>query len=170
MNVRIQSPSSALVLGLFADNGFTHATGVPCSLLGGFFFVLESDRSPLRYFASMREDTALGLATGVALGGGRPLVLMQNSGIGYSLNVLTSLTMIYHIGLTMIISWRGHGPDAVEHDIIGKKLTRLLDIFDIGWQVLDANSAKASTVDFLASAADRTRTNALIVTEGFSRA
>ena len=93
---------------------------------------------------------------------------MQNSGLGYSFNVLTSLNLIYKLGLPLVISWRGHGPDAVEHDIIGRELTNLLDLFDIEWRLLDAEHTRESTRDYLDLAADRSRTTALIVTKGFS--
>jgi sulfopyruvate decarboxylase subunit alpha len=158
------------VLSAFSQAGFDHATGVPCSLLSGFFAELETSSPPLHFTPAMREDTALGLATGMTLAGGRPLVLMQNSGLGYSLNVLTSLAMIYNIGLTLVVSWRGHGVDAVEHDIIGAELTNLLDLFSIEWQVLDIRNLDSSIEQFLSRAHDRTRTRALIVTEGFSHA
>lgn len=168
-SIATESPASQ-VLGAFKEAGFDHATGVPCSLLSGFFKELEVDRPPLQFTPAMREDTALGLATGITLAGGRPLVLMQNSGLGYSLNVLTSLAMIYSVGITLVISWRGHGSDAVEHDIIGAELTNLLDLFSIEWQVLDVTNLNSSTELFLSGASDRTRTRALIITEGFNHA
>jgi sulfopyruvate decarboxylase subunit alpha len=88
--------------------GITDATGVPCSLLAGLFIELEGEESPLSYHPAPREDTALGLASGLTLGGRRTVALMQNSGLGYCLNVITSFTLIYELHLPLIISWRGH--------------------------------------------------------------
>ena len=45
----------------------------------------------------MREDSALGLAAGAYLGGRQPVVFMQNSGLGVSMNALVSLHQIYDI-------------------------------------------------------------------------
>ena len=67
--------------------GFDFFTGVPCSLVGPVISALE----PLGYVAETREDAALGLAAGAALAGRRPMVLMQNSGFGVSINALGSL-------------------------------------------------------------------------------
>lgn len=107
--------------------GFDFFTGVPCSLLGGIIEALGEE-----YIPAVREDTALGLAAGAYLGGRKPCVLMQNSGLGYSLNVLTSLNMIYDIPILMLVSFRGFGgKDAPEHLIMGEHCVGLVKAFGI---------------------------------------
>ena len=109
------------------DLGFDFFTGVPCSLLGGIIEALGDE-----YIPAVREDTALGIAAGAYLGGKKPCVLMQNSGLGYSLNVLTSLNMIYDIPLLMLVTFRGfEGKDAPEHLIMGKHCVGLVEAFGI---------------------------------------
>jgi Predicted thiamine-pyrophosphate-binding protein len=44
---------------------------------------------------------------GVAGGGVQPLAAMQNSGLGYCLEVLTSLHLMYRLPLPMLVSDRG---------------------------------------------------------------
>ncbi|MFE1781513.1 thiamine pyrophosphate-binding protein [Streptomyces sp. NPDC059506] len=154
----------------FVDHGFTHFTGVPCSLLKGVFRVLESGAGPaegVTYLPAPREDSALGVAAGLSAAGARPAVLMQNSGLGYSLNVLTSLNLIYDLHVPLIVSWRGHdGNDAVEHDIIGRELLNLLDVFGLRHTVFDPNEPHASVERCLAAAEDGRATPVLIVKEG----
>jgi phosphonopyruvate decarboxylase len=70
-------------------HGFDFFTGVPCSLIEDLIAVLETGRAP--YVAAVREDSAVGVAAGAWLGGRRPVVLMQNTGLGTSLNALASL-------------------------------------------------------------------------------
>ncbi len=107
--------------------GFDFFTGVPCSLLGGIITALAGE-----YIPAVREDTALGMAAGAYLGGRKPCVLMQNSGLGYSLNVLTSLNMIYDIPVLMLVSFRGYGgKDAPEHIIMGRHCVELMETFGI---------------------------------------
>jgi sulfopyruvate decarboxylase subunit alpha len=162
------TPAEELVW-TFLQAGHTHFTGVPCSLLKGVFQTLENPPptlGPFRYLPAPREDSAIGVATGLAAAGARPVVLMQNSGLGYSLNVLTSLNLIYDIHVPLIVSWRGHdGNDAVEHDIIGRELTHLLDVFDLRHTLFDAAAPGASVQRCLAEA-DGTHTPVLIVKEG----
>ncbi len=102
--------------------GFDFFTGVPCSLLGALIERLEGSG----YVPAPREDAAIGMASGAYLAGKRPAVLMQNSGIGYSLNVLTSLNLIYKIPVLCLVTYRGLGPDAPEHIIMGKSCVALL--------------------------------------------
>ena len=130
----------AALLDALAGRGFTHATGVPCSFLAEVFGILESGASKLDYLMANREDNALGLASGLVLSGHRPVVLMQNSGLGYCMNVLTSFTMIYGVHLHLVVSWRGHADDAVEHDVIGATLPELLALYRVRTIVLDDSS------------------------------
>jgi phosphonopyruvate decarboxylase len=160
------SPAEA-VLTAFLEQGYTHFTGVPCSLLKGIFRALEDPAFPAAYLPTPREDSALGVASGLAVAGARPVVLMQNSGLGYSLNVLTSFNLIYDVHLPLIVSWRGHdGNDAVEHDVIGRELTRLLDVFALPWTVLDNSDPYESAASFLKQHEAEQRTSVLVVREG----
>ena len=114
---------------------FSFFTGVPCSLLGTL--IEHLDQSPdFEYIPNIREDAALGLASGAYLAGRKSCVLMQNSGFGYSLNVLTSLNLIYKIPLLVIISFRGYlGHDAPEHIVMGAKIEKLLTDLEIPYFV-----------------------------------
>lgn len=104
--------------------GYDFFTGVPCSLLGALYTVLDEARAP--YYPATREDLALGLAGGAALAGRRPAVLMQNSGLGVSINALLSLQRMYALPVLLIVSWRGFGADAPEHLETGRQMTTLL--------------------------------------------
>ena len=69
----------------------------------------------------------MGLASGAFLAGRWPAVLMQNSGLGYCLNALTSLNLIYKIPLLLVVGFRGYqGKDAPEHLVMGRHCQALL--------------------------------------------
>lgn len=107
--------------------GFNFASGVPCSILGGVIDCL-SDDPEVTYVPATREDEAIGIATGAYLAGKKPLVLMQNSGLGNCINALTSLVLLYKIPLLLLVSWRGEkGDDTPEHIIMGDAMMRILD-------------------------------------------
>lgn len=153
------------------DNGYRSYTGVPCSLLKGAFRFLEEEmlqEAPrLRYVSSVREDSALGLAAGMYLGGEKPVVLMQNSGVGYCLNVLTSMLLIYDIPMVMVISWRGAAGsnDAVEHDIIGERLLDVLGSINVPHVLLDPEAPEASVEECLRKVEEVQQPVALIISE-----
>lgn len=106
-------------------DGYHFFTGVPCSLLGALIQALSEDKD-VQYVPAVREDSAVGIAAGAALSGRRAAVLMQNSGLGYCLNALTSLNMIYRIPVLLLVTYRGLGPDAPEHLVMGKACEHLL--------------------------------------------
>ncbi len=129
--------------GELKRSGFDFFTGVPCSILGGIIKALGED-----YVPSVREDTAIGLACGAYLGGKKPCVLMQNSGLGYSLNVLTSLNLIYKIPLLLLVSYRGfEGKDAPEHLIMGKHCVELVRTFEIPSKVCGKDDLKGAIAE-----------------------
>ncbi|MBU5267107.1 thiamine pyrophosphate-binding protein [Virgibacillus proomii] len=143
---------------------YTYYTGVPCSLLKGIFLELENKTfRDIQYFPAIREDSAVGLASGFSLSGEKSVVLMQNSGLGYCLNVLTSFNLIYDVPTLLIISWRGYNSDAVEHDVIGKKLLDVLSSVDIPYEVLNLENIKNSITPLINTINSTKRPAALII-------
>ena len=54
-----------------------------------------------------REEEAVGILSGLFLGGQRGAMLVQSSGLGNTLNALGSLAVAYHIPFPMLVSLRG---------------------------------------------------------------
>jgi sulfopyruvate decarboxylase alpha subunit len=124
-------PADRFVDALVAA-GFDFFAGVPCSLVAPV--IAELERRGL-YHGETREDAALGVAAGAYLGGRFPAVIMQNSGLGVSLNALASLHQLYELPCLLIVTWRGfQGKDAPEHLVMGDVLPGLLDLFAIPWR------------------------------------
>ena len=121
-------------------HGFDFFTGVPCSLIEDLIAVLEQgSRAP--YLAAVREDAAVGVAAGAWFGGRRPVVLMQNSGLGTSLNALASLSLMYGLPALLVVTWRGFGGrDAPEHILTGEISPKLLELLGVPFRVLAVDS------------------------------
>lgn len=131
------------VAALLVRHRFDFFTGVPCSLVEDVIAVLEQGRHA-PYVAAVREDVAIGLAAGAWFAGRRPCVLMQNSGLGTSLNALASLSLMYGLPALLVVTWRGHeGKDAPEHILTGAITLDLLDLLDIPHRVLSQETAAA---------------------------
>jgi sulfopyruvate decarboxylase subunit alpha len=123
----------AFPAGRFVDAllgaGFDFFTGVPCSLVGPVIAELDGRRL---WLPETREDAALGTAAGAYLAGRLPVVVMQNSGLGVSMNALGSLHILYEIPCLLLVTWRGwQGEDAPEHLVMGRVMPGLLDLFGI---------------------------------------
>jgi phosphonopyruvate decarboxylase len=126
-----------------AHHGFDFFSGVPCSLIEDLIAVLErEERAP--YVAAVREDAAVGVAAGAWFAGRRPVVLMQNSGLGTSLNALASLSLMYGLPALLVVTWRGFGgKDAPEHILTGEISPRLLELLGVPHRVPTAASLDA---------------------------
>ena len=133
--------SGAELAALLDRHGFDFYTGVPCSLVEDLIAALECHRRA-PWIPAVREDVALELAAGAWLGGRRPVVVMQNSGLGTSLNALASLSLMYGLPALLIVTWRGFGgKDAPEHLLMGEISPKLLDLLGIPYRVLHSESA-----------------------------
>jgi phosphonopyruvate decarboxylase len=135
--------TGAALAGLLEAQGYDFFTGVPCSMIESLIATLET-HPRLPYVPAVREDVAVGLAAGAWLAGRRPMVLMQNSGLGTSLNALVSLSLMYRLPALLLVTWRGHaGKDAPEHLLMGEISPRLLEMIRIPHRVLSARTAAA---------------------------
>jgi len=146
------------------DGGFDFFVGVPCSLVKAVLAELERRRL---YLGETREDAALGVAAGAWLAGRMPVVIMQNSGLGVSLNALGSLHLLYRIPCLLLVTWRGwEGRDAPEHLVMGEVLPRLVELFGIPFRAPDADGIEAAVDWAAACIADTRRPVALAVRPG----
>jgi sulfopyruvate decarboxylase subunit alpha len=100
--------SMTLGLGAAAERaGFDHILTVPCTILNEWFE--PSDRIETIYLS--REEEGVGLAVGLLAAGRRPLLLIQNSGLGNCVNALCSLCIAYRVPLVVAVSLRGDPVD-----------------------------------------------------------
>ncbi len=135
-------------------HGFDFFCGVADSTVASL--IGELSRDPAGYLSATREDLAVGMASGATLAGRRSAVLMQNSGVGYCLNALTSLNLIYKIPLLLIVGYRGYqGKDAPEHRVMGAHCEALLR--EVGIEVFVPEPEKLSEAVAQADAVMRER-------------
>jgi sulfopyruvate decarboxylase TPP-binding subunit len=100
--------ASALRAAL-ATRGFGPYFGTPCGVLAPLSEAISRSDGVTTI---PREDNAVGVAAGVSLSGRSPVVLMQNSGFGQSVNAIASLVLPYGIPILFIVSVRGVPPDS----------------------------------------------------------
>jgi sulfopyruvate decarboxylase alpha subunit len=87
--------------------GSRHVVYVPDNPLSHVLRALGRDHPDIRTTIATREEEAFGIAAGLYLGGARPTVMLQSSGLGNSLNAIASLLIPYKIPALVIISMRG---------------------------------------------------------------
>lgn len=119
-------------LGPARERGFDFFTGVPCSFLTAVINRVISDRA-LDYVGAASEGEAVAIASGAWLAGRRTVVMCQNSGLGNTVNPLTSLNFPFQIPTMMIVTWRGQPglKDEPQHELMGQITDGLLDVMRI---------------------------------------
>jgi len=122
--------------------GITFFTGVPDSYLNGFCnYALEHFST--RNIIAANEGNAVGIAAGHYFATGEiPLVYMQNSGMGNTINPLASLAdeAVYAVPMLLLIGWRGQGnteQNHPQHKLQGEITPGLLELMHIPYTVLD---------------------------------
>lgn len=151
------------VFECLAQHGVTYFAGVPDSYLNGFCnYALAhcTDRNVI----TANEGNAVALAAGHFLASKEiPLVYMQNSGEGNTINPLASLADkdVYAIPMLLLIGWRGQGdsePNHPQHWRQGEITASILDIMHIPYSILtDDNEEFAKIVEKAVKYCNETR-------------
>ncbi|MBR45406.1 MAG: phosphonopyruvate decarboxylase [Rhodospirillaceae bacterium] len=108
--------------------GYDFYSGVPCSFLTPLINRVISDPQ-LHYVGAASEGEAVAIAAGAWLAGRKTVVMCQNSGLGNTVNPLTSLNWPFCIPSLLIVTWRGQPglKDEPQHELMGQVTGRLLD-------------------------------------------
>jgi sulfopyruvate decarboxylase subunit alpha len=126
-------------LQLLEKHGFDFFTGVPCTYVKPLISVLNerSKGNSAFHVPAVREDIAVGLAAGAYLAGKSPVIYMQNSGLGYSLEAIASLHLIYNFPALFLVTYRGpNDPGMEEHQVMGQYTEEILKTFKIKYSLL----------------------------------
>ena len=129
--------------------GIDFFTGVPDSFLKGLCDELY-DRfgtDSASHIVAHNEGGAIGLCAGHFLASGRPaLCYMQNSGLGNTVNPLTSLAdpKVYSVPCLLVIGWRGEPgtKDEPQHIKQGAVTLSQLDLLGIPYRILSPDTTE----------------------------
>lgn len=128
------------------SRGYTFFTGVPCSFLKPLInYVIQNP--DVDYIASSSEGEAVGIAAGAFLAGRKAVVMCQNSGLGNTINPLTSLNFPFRIPILLIVTLRGEPglKDEPQHELMGQITGNLLDVLRIPWTYFPNNQEMIDT-------------------------
>lgn len=131
------------------ENGTDYFLGVPDSLLKNFCAYITDNAGDKNHIITANEGTAMGMAAGYHLATNRiPLVYMQNSGEGNTINPLLSLCdkEVYSIPVLLLIGLRGEVGvhDEPQHVKQGRVTASILEAMEIPYDYLteDENALK----------------------------
>jgi sulfopyruvate decarboxylase subunit alpha len=152
------------------EAGIDFVTSVPCINLQELLLLVAEDGS-MRHVPATREEEGIGLCAGAWIGGMRPAILMQNSGLGNCINALASLNLLYGIPVLMIISHRGTEGETISGQVPMGKLTQpLLSCMGIPAFSPDRSNAMDSIVQAMETAVAGRKPAAVLLDLKFWRA
>ena len=97
---------SQKIISNLKEGGANFFLSVPCKLLANLITILENDKD-IYYSTIPREEEGMGMCAGAYLGNKLPCIMMQNTGIGNSVNAIVSLLQLYQMPIVFLISYRG---------------------------------------------------------------
>lgn len=152
------------------SEGVDFFTGVPDSLLKNICAYITDHATKQKHIIAANEGNAVGIAAGYYMASDKiPLVYMQNSGLGNTVNPLLSLAdkQVYSIPMLLMIGWRGEPgtKDEPQHIAQGAFTLDLLDAMRIPYVILDFDEhiALQQLHDIVKSASTRSTPHAIVI-------
>jgi len=132
------------IISVLVQEQLVFLTGVPCSYLKNFLEFINTQKNPLQHTRATSEGEAIGIATGYYLITNKvPIIYLQNSGFGNTINPLTSLMdkEVYGVPAILFLSWRGEPgtKDEPQHKKIGRIMLDLLKDLEVPYDFASNN-------------------------------
>jgi sulfopyruvate decarboxylase subunit alpha len=149
--------AAAVCEGAYAS-GIRDVVYVPDNPLSHVVRELEERYRDVRLVLATREEEAFGIAAGLYLGGRRPAVMCQSSGLGNSLNAITSLLVPYQIPVVAVVSMRGEAGEWNAAQVpLGRAVRAMLDAIGVAHATVDSAESAGASVKLAAATAFSTR-------------
>ncbi len=127
------------VLSILKRKGIDTVSTLPCGRIKRLLELVHSDPD-LRAIALNKEEDGVGISAGVYLGGGKPAMIIQSSGLGNCFNALLSLSVTYGLPLPILASWRGIHNEIIPAQIpFNKALPDALRAFGIPYREIHSS-------------------------------
>ena len=141
--------AAGVCAGLHAA-GSRHVVYVPDNPLSHVLRILGDSTPESRTMTATREEEAFGIAAGLYLGGARPTVMLQSSGLGNSLNALTSLLCPIRFPVLAIISMRGDASEWNAAQVpMGRAVAPICDAIGVPRATAESPETTAETVQLV---------------------
>lgn len=128
-------------------NNLSFFSGVPDSTFKSWMSYLEENKNNLTNIPAVNECEAIAICAGYHLSTGNiGVAYMQNSGLGKTINPLTSLCdpKVYSIPILLLIGWRGEPglKDAPQHHKMGPITPKILETLEIPYTIISDDIKK----------------------------
>ncbi len=165
------SLSPEIVLAEIKKNGVTHVVWLPDSETNWLYTLMKAEPS-LTLVTVPREGLAFSCASGIHIGGGKPVILIQNTGLMEAGDSMRGWTKDMNIPVVLIVGYRGYTRHGVNKDTAATYTEPFLHAFHVPFYLVE-NSEDAPRISIAFADAQRTRQPAAILVgdeyHGFNR-
>jgi sulfopyruvate decarboxylase TPP-binding subunit len=143
------------VLEEMKKNGVTHVVWLPDSETNWLYLLMKAEPS-LTLIPVSREGQAFSTAAGLAIGGKKPVILIQNTGLMESGDSLRGWAIGMNIPVVLMVGYRGWTRHGITRDTAATYTERFLNAFGVNYYLIE-NNADSERISFAFDEAERTR-------------
>ncbi len=136
-------------------NNFTHVVWLPDSETN-FMYQLLTNEASLDLVPVCREGETMAIAAGLWVGGKKPVVLIQNTGIFESGDSIRGLGLDVNQPLVMLVGYRGWARHGVTNDSAARYIEHILHAWGINYFLIETDE-DADRISIAAEEAERTQ-------------
>jgi sulfopyruvate decarboxylase TPP-binding subunit len=131
--------SPETVLAEMKKNGVTHVVWLPDSETNWLFVLMKAEPS-LTLVGVNREGLAFSAAAGIAAGGKRPLILIQNTGLMESGDSLRGWGIGLNVPVVLMVGYRGWTRHGVNTDTAADYTEPFLNAFGVRYYLVEGDA------------------------------
>ena len=147
--------SPETVLAEMKKNGVSHIVWLPDSETNWLYLLMKAEPS-LTLVGVSREGHACSIAAGLAAGGRKPLILIQNTGMIESGDSIRGWLLGLNVPVVMMVGYRGWTRHGLTTDTAATYTERFLMAFGLGYYLVESD-ADAPRLTTAFEEAERTR-------------
>ncbi len=143
----------AAIINELKKNDVTHVVWLPDSETN-FMYELLTGEPTLDLVPVCREGETMAIAAGLWVGGKKPVVLIQNTGIFESGDSIRGLGLDVHQPLVMLVGYRGWSRHGLTNDSAAKFIEHILHAWGINYYLIETDDG-ADRISLALAEADR---------------
>ncbi len=145
----------ASIIAELKKNNYTHVVWLPDSETNFMYQLLTSEPS-LDLVPVCREGETMAIAAGLWVGGKKPVVLIQNTGIFESGDSIRGLGLDVNQPLVMLIGYRGWSRHGITTDSAARFIEHILHAWGINYFLIESDD-DADRISVATEEAERTQ-------------
>ena len=149
------------VIAIMKKAGIDLVATLPCDRIKNLLPLVSKNFPEIKL---TREENGVGICAGFYLAGGKPVMLIQSTGLGNMINALESLNVTCKIPLPILTSWRGVYKEAIEAQVpLGVHLPSILEGAGLAYTIIDEAEKLSRIQDVILDAFENSRAHIALI-------